>query len=221
MLTVSLSAWLPAEPGQRGPVANVPLATLQAMNHRAELTAHRISTSQDHQRQVEAVDDQKSVAQHLSPGLGEVSKANSDSEMPLSSAEWPPSSPFARPSDELPPDSSMESIEYPGHENSEYVKQSDHIPPKRKLSITSMSSTTTRSTRRNPKKSSKALQSTAPSSPSLVSISADEKAKRFKCKEFGCEKAYTGASGLRYHMEVSRKRLSVTCTKVYSTSIPY
>lgn len=206
MLTVFLSGWLPAEPGQRGPVANVPLPTLQAINCQAERTAHRLSISQDHQRQGEAVDAETSVADHLSPGLGEVSKADSDSEMPLSSAEWPPTSPFEQPSDELPPDSSMESIEYPVHENSGDVNMSDHVPPKRRLSITSMSSTATRSTRRNPKRISKALQGTARSSPSLVSASADEKAKRFKCQEFGCDKAYTGASGLRYHMEVSRWR---------------
>jgi len=37
--------WLSAEPDRRGSVVNVRLATLQAMNCRAELTAHRISTS--------------------------------------------------------------------------------------------------------------------------------------------------------------------------------
>ena len=75
--------------------------------------------------------------------------------MPLSFADWSLTSSFERPSDGLPPDSSIECTE---HENSEEAKQFDHIPLRRRLSITSMSFNTIRPTRRNHKGSSKALQ---------------------------------------------------------------
>ncbi len=176
------------------------------MNKRVELIAHPSSKSQDHQREEEIVVTISPLADQSSPKLRELEKASSDPETPLSSSEWPPSSPYKPPSDELPPDSSMESTEHRMSESGRDTKQSDHSSTRRRLSTTSVSSTPTRSTRKNPNRSSRALQSTARSSPSPVSVSADDKAKRFKCQEPGCDRAYAGASGLRYHMEASRTR---------------
>ena len=205
MLTICLQAWLPAEPGSRGPIANVPITTLQAMNRCAELTIHPLSSSLDRHRHEESVGATNPLASQSSSGLNDVDKGDIDSEIPLSSAEWPPSPPFEPPGDGLPPDSSIESKERRENKNGRDRNQSDHFPQSQKLLTVSPCSTPTRSKRENPKRTSKALQSTARSSPSIASGSADEEAKRFKCQQPGCDRAYVGASGLRYHMEVSKK----------------
>ena len=194
-------SWLPAEPGQRGPVTNVPIATLQALNRRVELIAHRLSSSPDHKTQENASDSMSTPAIKSPLFLKKVHNVDSDSETPFSSAEWPASSQLEVPDNELPPDSSMESVGKHDSGIGRDAEQFDRIPQARRLSTTSVSSTPTRSTRKNPKRTPKALQSTARSSPSLISLSADEEAKRFKCLAPGCPKAYMVASGLRYHLE--------------------
>ena len=186
-------------------MANVPIATLQALNHHAEVAARRSSPLPARQHQ-EGVDDvTNSIASQPSPGLRDTARDDSDSEIPVSSSEWPPSPLFEQPKDELPPDSSIESIEHPMSGSCKDSSRSNHILQKQIHLETSASSTPARSSQRKPKRTSKALQIAARSSPSLVSGSADEGTKRFKCREPGCNKAYVGVSGLRYHMEVSKK----------------
>lgn len=208
-LTVCLPmlAWLPAEPGQRGPIANVPITTLQAMNRRAEFDAQRLPGSSDcrQQQEDEVVNMMSSLTHQSSPGLEETNNGDSDSEIPVSSAEWPPSPPFEQPKDELPPDSSMETTGIPNGGNGRNVDMYNHVSLTQEIPTTPESSTSTRSKRKNPNKTSKALQSAARLSPSLMSGSADEGVKRFKCQEPECNRAYAGASGLRYHIMVSKK----------------
>ena len=204
MLTTSLLAWLPAEPGHRGPVANVPIATLQALNRRVELIAHRLSDFPDNQMQENAHEPASTPACKSSLLPMAADNGDSNSESPFSSADWPASSPLERPGIELPPDSSIESLQNHGDEISREVRQYGSNSIGRRLSTTPAPLTPTMAIRENPKRNAEALHKSAQSSPSRMSVPADEEIKRFRCKEAGCSKAYVVASGLRYHLEVSK-----------------
>ncbi|KAL8721866.1 MAG: hypothetical protein Q9225_001544 [Loekoesia sp. 1 TL-2023] len=96
-------SWLPAEPGRRGPVANVPIAVLQEITQKVEQRAAG-KPAKEASKAIE-----QSLKQAEEPIIEDEleRKQESGSESPCPSADWPPSSPVpAR--RELPPDSSME-----------------------------------------------------------------------------------------------------------------
>lgn len=88
-------SWLPAEPGRRGPVANVPITILQEFTKKVEQRATTKSRRQSEESlRKDELDDQR----------------DQRSDSPVPSVDWPPSSPIpAR--NELPPDSSAEMAE--------------------------------------------------------------------------------------------------------------
>jgi len=102
----SIIAWLPPEPGYRAPTANLPISILEALN---------TSYDQKVDPQITSRKDEKQASPNLrdcSPeGVLEAAQEReegSESDIPLSTSEWPPSSP-QQPL--LPPDSSVEAAE--------------------------------------------------------------------------------------------------------------
>ncbi|KAI4288551.1 MAG: hypothetical protein L6R35_002185 [Caloplaca aegaea] len=99
-------AWLPPEPGRRGPIANVPIAVLQEITRRVEqLRAEPVVTkipplSEQSPKQMGASHEKDESDENI----------DTDAESLVPSAAWPPSSPVLM-SRELPPDSSMEMVD--------------------------------------------------------------------------------------------------------------
>ena len=92
-------AWLPAEPGQREPTTNLPISLLKTLNRKADLRAQRptkIRKQRNGTMTPRAVIDQT---------------VDSESDVPVSSGQWPESPER----DQLPPDSSLESAEHSDH----------------------------------------------------------------------------------------------------------
>ena len=92
-------AWLPAEPGQREPTANIPISILKKLNRKASLRAQRSAQ----------IPKQRSST--MTPSAVTDSSVNSDTDDPVSSGQWP-ASPER---DQLPPDSSLEYPEHSDH----------------------------------------------------------------------------------------------------------
>ncbi|KAL9010618.1 MAG: hypothetical protein Q9173_004463 [Seirophora scorigena] len=103
-------AWLPAKPGRRGPIANLPIAVLQEITGRVD------------QRRAQPVETEMLPTSERSPEQKRTSDRNesdedidTEAESLVLSADWPPSSPIPAPR-ELPPDSSMETVNNPNEE---------------------------------------------------------------------------------------------------------
>lgn len=183
-------AWLPAEPGQRDPYANVPMPTLQSFNKKADDRATlQSSRGQDH-RDV-----------HAPPRSKPESTQDSESDRPLSSAQWP-SSPVR---DALPPDSSVPSA---GHSDPDTTLQNKRILPdqSRRPSNASVSSQLVASTKMKSRPSQIPSISSLESdlslgSPSIISNSAGEEVQHWRCHP--CDKSYTNPGGLKYHNNVN------------------
>ncbi|KAL8918112.1 MAG: hypothetical protein Q9208_007554 [Pyrenodesmia sp. 3 TL-2023] len=102
MLLDHEDSWLPAEPGHRGPVANLPIAVLQEITqHVEQLDAERaapplqpVSENSPHEAQEVESDSETD------------GRAATDTGSLVPSADWPPSSPVPA-LRELPPDSSL------------------------------------------------------------------------------------------------------------------
>ncbi|KAL9602448.1 MAG: hypothetical protein Q9219_001872 [cf. Caloplaca sp. 3 TL-2023] len=111
-------SWLPAKPGRRGPVANVPIMVLQEITQKVEEQAAEKSTK----RLQEA--STQSSAHTQDPILKSDSDTdkNSVEESPIPSADWPPSSPVPAPR-ELPPDSSVEVVNSSDDDNKDKPSQ--------------------------------------------------------------------------------------------------
>lgn len=96
-------SWLPPEPGRRGPVANVPIAVLQEITQRVERQKAKGSANEVLEASEQALENMQASVQISEPDGHD----DTESELFVESADWPPSSPIPAPR-ELPPDSSME-----------------------------------------------------------------------------------------------------------------
>lgn len=126
---------------------------------------------------------------------------DSESDKPVSTAQWPPSPDR----NALPPDSSMPSVEHsdPGtttrsnHRSANYSRRPSHA------------STSSRNLVSNGVKSGRSQGSSISSSepdlsfgsPSIVSNSAGEEIRRWRCQL--CNKSYKNSGSLKYHVNVS------------------
>ncbi|KAI4203508.1 MAG: hypothetical protein LQ350_001846 [Teloschistes chrysophthalmus] len=110
-------SWLPAEPGQRGPVANVPISILEEITRKVQHRARKPSSIDD--REASNSESDRDASQ------GSESKGNeeSDSDVPI---PWG-SSPVQEQRRELPPDSSLPDAEDLDLE--EHTQQLDHPTP--------------------------------------------------------------------------------------------
>lgn len=193
-------AWLPAEPGQREPIANIPISLLKTLNLKADLQAQRLTSTRKQRNSAiisSAVTDQT---------------ADSESDVPASSGQWP-ASPER---DQLPPDSSSASGEhsdYSVQDNSSYPLSSSSS---RRPSGASISSHSISSKPPGPISTGHFLRQSGSSStkspgilsPSVASSSGGEESRRFTCQASGCDKSYKNASGLTYHVDVSANDIS-------------
>ncbi|KAI4252218.1 MAG: hypothetical protein LQ352_004410 [Teloschistes flavicans] len=100
-------AWLPAEPGRRGPVANVPISVLEEITRNVQYRARR--TSVVHDREASKQESLRGSFQESEAKGNEDS--DSDPDVPVSTADWPLSSPVQEQRRELPPDSSLPDVE--------------------------------------------------------------------------------------------------------------
>ncbi len=98
-------AWLPPEPGSRGPIANVPITVQQALSAVAERRAlkSKLVDGQTEVAEMRITEAQQQI--QASPDAGSESEHDSDGEK-LSG--WSASSSPSAPGDQLPPDSSLE-----------------------------------------------------------------------------------------------------------------
>lgn len=198
--TVNLTnrlAWLPAEPGQREPTANIPISLLKKLNRKADLRAQRptkIRNQENGSMTPSAVIDQT---------------ADSESDIPVSSGQWP----LSPERDQLPPDSSFASAEYSDHSVQKTSSNPRSISSSRRQSHASSSSysmplgrpASISAERFSRGAGSPSMVSPGLSSPSVTSTSAGEEVHRFTCQAPGCDKSYKNSSGLKYHVDVSDK----------------
>lgn len=152
-------AWFPPEPGHGPPTANVPISVLQELSNRAK---EQVKWSRELLQSSTASDNLKhDRSSQRTSEAEEGDKRSTLSDEPISSAEWPPSSPER---DLLPPESSIESIQGPDKEANERISPStpnttrskdNSLSSKRRLSSVSLTSSTDMSDdssarRRNP-----------------------------------------------------------------------
>ena len=149
-----VTAWLPPEPGQRAPTANVPISILEVFNNRVNRKANLYPRSQ---QQVDPTSPQtRSYFPEETADDDKNSEEGSDFDVPIPSSQWPPSSPDQP---VLPPDSSVEALEQAQSPTSQIATTkhqtdhnsiSNHSRSTRSSSTTSLSSASDMSTRRNP-----------------------------------------------------------------------
>ncbi|MCJ1435925.1 hypothetical protein MMC27_005301 [Xylographa pallens] len=104
--------WLPPEPGSRGPVANIPVPILQTLTSSIEGHTNIASSTavvhQDHS-DCDSLSELAEIPRPQTNALDPPNCTHEDEDLPISTAEWPPSSPPTMPKvDQLPPDSSLE-----------------------------------------------------------------------------------------------------------------
>ena len=189
-------AWLPAEPGQREPTAHVPISLLKTLNQKASFSAEQ---SERKGNQGDRTRTPSVTADHT---------ADSESDVPVSSGQWP-ASPER---DQLPPDSSPASVEHIDHSASRISHDPHSLSSSRAHSNTSFSSSLMQVGRPS-SKATRRLSVEPGSSPghpsiSLTSTSAAEEFHRFKCQVPDCSKSYKDSGGLKSHVDVSNDQLS-------------
>ena len=214
-LTVHL-AWLPALPGHRGPVANVPISILNSLNREADLGVLRAENPLKRKRGATVMTE--------APGVHIGSSYESESEIPLSSGQWP-SSPDRN---QLPPDSSVGSTKAPEVNDRTgsaapstpriFTRKLVNISPKPSvIPVLSPGIANGQASRRS---------SNEPS-PNVISNSAGEDKTLFKCRTVNCGNSYKSALALNHHTEryhnlrESREEFKCTeenCNKSYTTS---
>ena len=214
-LTVHL-AWLPALPGHRGPVANVPISILNSLNREADLGVLRAENPLKRKRGATVTTEAQGI--HIG------SSYESESEIPLSSGQWP-SSPDRN---QLPPDSSMGSTKAPEVNDKTgsiapstpgiFTRKLVNISPKPSvIPVLPPGIANGQASRR---------RSNEPS-PSVISNSAGEDKHLFKCRTVNCGNSYKSALALNHHTEryhnlrESRAEFKCTeenCNKSYTTS---
>ena len=214
-LTVHL-AWLPALPGHRGPVANVPISILNSLNREADLGVLRAENPLKRKRGATVTTEAQGI--HIG------SSYESESEIPLSSGQWP-SSPDRN---QLPPDSSMGSTKAP-----EVNDKTGSIAPStpgvftRKLVNISPKPSVIPVLPPGIASGQASRRSSNEPSPSVISNSAGEDKHLFKCRTVNCGNSYKSALALNHHTEryhnlrESREEFKCTeenCNKSYTTS---
>lgn len=214
-LTVHL-AWLPALPGHRGPVANVPISILNSLNREADLGVLRAENPLKRKRGATVTTEAQGV--HIG------SSYESESEIPLSSGQWP-SSPDRN---QLPPDSSMGSTKAPDvNDKTASVAPSTPGIFTRKLVNISPKPSVFPALPPGIANGQASRRSSKEPSPSVISNSAGEGKHLFKCHTVNCGNSYKSALALNHHTEryhnlrESREEFKCTeenCSKSYTTS---
>ncbi|KAL8714635.1 MAG: hypothetical protein Q9220_001583 [cf. Caloplaca sp. 1 TL-2023] len=97
-------SWLPAKPGQRAPVANLPHTVLEHITQSVEARNIKCPSSPGEEKATKSLNSKESHTAETPAQDAEILTP----EIPVSSGEWPSSSPVVEPRYELPPDSSME-----------------------------------------------------------------------------------------------------------------
>ena len=214
-LTIHL-AWLPALPGHRGPVANIPITILDSLNREADLSVLRATNPLKRKRGATVTSETQGV--HIGTSY------ESESDIPISSGQWPPSPDR----NQLPPDSSMGSAKFPDlYDNTRSVVPSTSGSLTRKLANPSPRSSVVPIMPHAITNGHSSTRSSKEPSPSAISNSAGEDKHLFKCHTVNCGRSYKSAAALNYHTERyhsnrgSSEKFKCTeenCNKSYTTS---
>ena len=121
----------------------------------------------------------------------------SDSDVPVSSGQWPPSPDR----NQLPPDSSLASADHSDHAKTEAMALFTPEEDTRTLAKTSVVSSPILSTQPSPTSAPRPSRNAVEASPSIVSNSASEETQQFACQAIGCEKTYDNGAALKFHIE--------------------
>ncbi|KAL8948071.1 MAG: hypothetical protein Q9222_005711 [Ikaeria aurantiellina] len=118
----SEDSWLPAKPGQRAPVANLPHAVLEQITQSVEAGSTNHSLDAGGEPPMKDLQPlELPIAESPTQDTG-----NLTPEIPISSSEWPSSSPVQEPQHQLPPDSSMEVCSESDREPKKQLPQRDN-----------------------------------------------------------------------------------------------
>ena len=145
----------------------------------------------------------------MSPSTVIDRSVDSESDVPLSSGQWP-ASPER---EQLPPDSSLASAEHSDHSAHRILNTSGSAPSVRRSSNASVSCPSMPSESPSPvparqsSRESGSLGMTFPNAipPSVTSGSAGEEFHSFACHVPGCKKSFKESDGLKAHVNVSDK----------------
>lgn len=199
-------AWIPAEPGHREPLVNVPISILELMSQNADSHASRSSTPLKNTR-----GDRNAGSPVTSRRLSLQCAANeswheSESDIPVSSGQWP-ASPDRN---QLPPDSSASTTNPDDSPHKASAQITSDIKRRRHSGTPISAALSPRpisrlsiETSRLSKETSSGPMSPSLVSPSIVSTSAGEEIQSYKCERGGCGKVYKDARALKYHVDVS------------------
>lgn len=214
-LTILL-AWLPALPGHRTPVANIPITILDSLNRGADLSVLRATNPLKRKR--------GATATNKAQGVHSGTSYESESEIPISSGQWP-SSPDRN---QLPPDSSMGSANFTEvHDKTRSVAPSTPGSLTRKTPNLSPTSSVIAIMPPGIANGQALMRSSKEPSPSVISNSAGEDKHMFKCHTVNCGRSYKSAVALNYHTEryhssrESREKFKCSeenCNKSYTTA---
>lgn len=207
-------SWLPAEPGQREPTAHIPISLLKKLNQKASFPAQQ---SPKKRNQGDSTRTPSVTADHT---------ADSESDVPVSSGQWP-ASPER---EQLPPDSSPPSVEHIDHSASRISHDPHSLSSSRTHSNASFSSNSMQLGRLSSKAPWRLSvdPGSSPRHPStiLTFTSAAEEFHRFKCQVPDCGKSYKDSGGLKSHVDLVHpsterpenfKCAVKGCTESYST----
>ena len=213
---IVLLAWLPALPGHRAPTANIPITILDSLNREADLSALRATNPLKRKRGATATNETQGVRSGTS--------YESESELLISSGQWPSSPDRNQP----PPDSSMGSANFPEvHDKARSVAPSTPGSLTRKIPNLSPSLSVIAIMPPGIGNGQTSTRNSKEPSPSIISNSAGEDKHMFKCHIVNCGRSYKSAVALNYHTEryhtsrESRERFKCTeenCNKSYTTS---
>ena len=203
-------------PGHRAPIANIPITILDSLNREADLGALRATNPLKRKRGATATSEAQGVRSGTS--------YESESEIPISSGQWP-SSPDRN---QLPPDSSMGSANFSEvHDKARSVAPCTPGSLTRKIPNLSPSSSVIAIMPPGIANGQTSTRSSKEPSPSIISSSASEDKHMFKCHIVNCGRSYKSAVALNYHTEryhssrESREKFKCTeenCNKSYTTS---
>ena len=184
------TAWLPSEPGQREPIANVPISILNMLNAKADRRAERAHLA------IQGVEDARPPIPEQAQDT--LNKSISPEPDPSQSYSWSPSPP--RP----PPDSSPLASQK-GHRPSRISSrsasrspvQSSKVPTSRSIESMINGDSTT-----HPHEPSMAeMDSHQPISSADIVNSENSTLHKYQCRASGCTETYTEIPALNRHLK--------------------
>ena len=178
-------------------MANIPISILQSVNRDADLRALRASNSLKRKHGVNGLSEAAVAARDSAYNTQNGTTNESDSDVLVSSGQWPPTPDR----NQLPPDSNLASADHSDHSKTKATAKFTPEKLSHILSKTPVASSPILSTPPSPMPALRSPRNLAEPSPSIISNSAGEEIRGFTCRAIACEKTYDNAAALKYHIE--------------------